>query len=151
MTEAKFWAIIAMLNWAATGDDDAVIAPAVAELAKYEVEEIYEFDNILAEKLYALDTIAHAEQIGGEDAYREGEYFSPDLFLYSRCVVVANGEELYTRVLENPAAFPEFLEFESLLYIARKACERKTGLDYDHATEPSYETYSNVDGWQRSE
>ena len=151
MTETRFWTIIAMLNWAATGDDDAVIAPAVNELAKDQIEEIHEFENILAQKLYALDTIAHAEQIGGRDAYREGEYFSPDLFLYSRCVVVANGEELYTRVLENPAEFPEFLEFESLLYIARQAYERKTGLDYDYVTKPSYETYSNVEGWQRSE
>ena len=150
MTEAKFWAIIAMLNWAATGDDAAVTAPAVSELATYEIEEIYEFQNILARKLHALDTRAHAEQIG-EYAYREGEYFSADWFLYTRCVVVANGESFYTRVLENPQAFPKDMEFESLLYIAPEAIERKTGEEYDHVTEPSYETYSNIEGWQKSE
>ena len=147
MTEAKFWAIIAMLNWAATGDDAAVIAPAVEELAKYEIEEIYEFENILAQKLYALDTRAHAEQIG-EYAYRDGEHFSSDWFLYARCVVVANGEDLYARVLENPMEFPKDMEFESLLYIAPEAFQLKTGRDYDHVNEPSYETYSNADGWR---
>ena len=148
MTEERFWAIIAMLDWAATGDDEAVIAPAVAELAKHAIEEIYEFENILAQKLYALDTIAHARQIGGEDAYREGEYFSPDLFLYARCVVVANGEDLYKRVLQDPREFPEFLEFESLLYIGRKAFLLKTDRKFDHVTTPSYETYSNAEGWR---
>ncbi len=147
MTEANFWAIIAMLNWAATGDDEAVIAPAVAELAKYEVAEIYEFENILAQKLYALDTRAHAEQIG-EYAYREGEHFSVDWFLYTRCVVVANGRDFFMHVLENPKEFPKDMEFESLLYIAPEAYELKTGLEFDHDSEPSYETFSNVEGWQ---
>jgi len=46
----------------------------------------------MADKLYALDTAAHARHIG-EWAYRgpEADTFSPDWFLYVRCVVVANG------------------------------------------------------------
>ena len=150
MTEAGFWTIVAMLNWAATGDDDAVAVPAVTELAKYEIEEIHEFQSILARKLYALDTRAHAEQIG-EYAYREGEGFSVDWFLYARCAVVANGEQLYTRVLENPPEFPMDIEFESLLYLAPEAYERKTGAEYNHVAEPSYETFSNVEGWRQSD
>lgn len=74
MNEAVFWALIAMLNWNATGNDEAVIAPVVEELSQKSIEEIEQFDDILASKLYALDTKAHATEIG-EDAYREGGVF----------------------------------------------------------------------------
>ncbi|MEM9400844.1 MAG: DUF4240 domain-containing protein [Pseudomonadota bacterium] len=146
MTEAVFWMLISLLDWDESGDDDAVVAPVIEELSKRPVEDIRKFDEILASKLYALDTKAHAQNIG-EYAYVEDEYFSVDWFLYARCVVVANGKDLYEAVLQNPTSFPKDMEFESLLYIAGEAYALRTGEDYDHATQLSWETYSNKGGW----
>ena len=147
MDEAVFWLLISLLNWNATGNDDAVVAPVVEELSKKSVEEIQEFREILAQKLYQLDTKEHAKEMG-EGSFTEGGYFSVDQFLYARCVVVANGKELYEVVLDSPANFPKDLEFESLLYIVHAAYEKKTGLEYDGVTRVSYETFSNEAGWQ---
>lgn len=148
MTEAIFWMIIGLFDWRHEGDDDAVIEPAVIALSQKSEEEIIRFEEILAEKLFALDTLAHAKEIG-EEAYADnGQYFSADWFLYSRCVVVANGRELYDEVLKNPSSFPKDLEFESLLSVGPAAYERKTGKEYSHTTKLSYETYSNRTGWQ---
>lgn len=80
-------------------------------------------------------------------------YISADSFLYERCVVVANGRELYEQVLADPMAFPQDLEFESLLYVAVTAYERLTGEDVRDVLEdePSYETFSNAEGWAPTE
>ena len=148
MTEAAFWMIIALFDWSHEGNDEAVIEPAVIELSKKSIDEIFQFEEILAQKLHALDNRAHAKEIGEESYINESEYFSPDSFLYSRCVVVANGQDLYTEVLSNPESFPKDMEFESLLYVGSSAYERKTGKEYNHVTTLSYETYSNIAGWK---
>lgn len=50
---------------------------------------IYQFEDKLSEKLYQLDQKVFAEQ-GNENGYRSDSHFSVDIFLYSRCCVVAN-------------------------------------------------------------
>lgn len=149
MSDDVFWRIIGLFNWKKAGDDDAVIRPAVKALAKMTTEDILRFEDILAEKLYALDTEAHAREIG-EEAFRSREYFSVDWFLYSRCVVVANGRELFDSVVADPKQFPKDMEFESLLSVAREAYESKTGGEFDHTSPLSYETYSNRKGWEKA-
>jgi len=148
MNDPEFWRIIGLLDWNKTGDDDAVLRPAVKELAKKSIEEIAAFEEILTQKLYALDTMAHARSIG-EGAYvNDEEYFSVDRFLYTRCCVVANGLEVYEAVLIHPEEFPKDLEFEALLGLARAAYEAKMGQEcpgFD--TSVSYETFSNQRGW----
>jgi hypothetical protein len=147
MDENHFWELINLLNWKKTGNDEAVIKPVVRKLSKFEIEDIYAFEEILAQKLYELDTEAHAREIG-EDAYRnDKDFFSVDSFLYSRCCVVANGKELFEVVRANPAEFPKDMEFEVLLSIAPEAYELKTGQEYDYLTSVSYETFSNKEGW----
>jgi len=64
LSDSEFWRIIALLDWKKTGDDAAVIAPAVDELSKLPVAFIYQFQDKLAEKLYQLDTQIHAENCG---------------------------------------------------------------------------------------
>ena len=82
MDEQEFWRIIALFNWKRTGNDEAVMKPAVTALAKHSVEEIAAFEEILSRKLYALDTMAHARNIG-EDAYvDDSKHFSVDGFLW---------------------------------------------------------------------
>lgn len=146
MSEEVFWRLIRLLNWKKTGDDDAVVEPLVAALAQMTEEDICRFEDLLAAKLHALDTEAHAREIGAE-AYRPGQHFSADWFLYQRCVVVANGPELYQRVLSSPQEMPKDMEFEALLSVAATAFERKTGRDFDHVAPVSYETFSNTAGW----
>ena len=104
------------------------------------------FADLLSEKLYLLDAKKYAKHIG-EDAWDGEQYFSVDNFLYARCCVVANGENLYKKVLNNPETMPKDITFEALLYLPSDAYERKTGKDYDYIPAFNFETYSNEEGW----
>jgi hypothetical protein len=143
IAEMEFWAIIDLLDWKKTGNDDKVLEPAIAALAKRSQADIRQFYERFAYLLYQLDTKSHAKQLMDED-----EYFSADEFLYVRCCVVANGKKFYESVLKNPKKMPKDLEFESLLRLAPEAFERRTGEDMDYLTGCSFETFSNVEGWK---
>ncbi len=147
MSDELFWRIIALFNWKKSGDDEAVIEPAVKALAQMAPENIKAFEDILAAKLYALDTEAHAREIGDE-AYQPGRHFSSDWFLYERCCVIANGSAFYESVLSEPKKMPKDTEFETILLIAGLAYERRTGEKIDHTSPVSYETFANKLGWQ---
>jgi hypothetical protein len=151
MNEDVFWELIAKLDWAKTGDDEAVIRPVVNALAKRSVEDIFRFHDLLAEKIHAIDGEVYARSIG-EDSYRgENECFSVDNFLYVRCCVVANGRALFNRVLSDPTAMPKGLEFEALLTVPEEAFSLKTkGDEYPHLAEPDFETFANRAGWASS-
>ena len=147
MQENECWALLEKLNWDEAGDDEAVIKPVVDALSQKNISEIYEFEDFIAQKLYALDTKAHAKEIGEEAYINDEEFFSVDGFLYSRCVVVANGEGLFNQVMANPSEFPKDMEFEALLGIAQEAYEKKTGSEWEHSSSVDYETFSNKQGW----
>lgn len=149
MNEALFWDLIGRFDWNETGDDDAVLLPAVTALSRMTVEDIFAFDDLLAEKLYALDTreVCRGIYRGSLDPDNGDDDISADDFLYARCVVVANGKKLFDAVLADPSEAPQELEFEALLYLARMAYERKTGGEYDHLTPLSWESFSNKAGW----
>ena len=143
MSEAVFWRLIGLLNWKKLGDDDAVVAPLVKALAQMSVADIEAFETLMAEKLHALDTQAH----GLASLENEGDYFSSDLFLYTRACVVANGAAFYAEVLADPAKTPKDAEFEALLYVAGTAFEAKTGEAFGFVPRLSYETGANRAGW----
>jgi hypothetical protein len=150
MTEKLFWSLIAKLCWDKTGDDEGVVEPVVAELSEMGVADIRRFDDILAAQLHALDTEAHAREIG-DDAYRRRDAgFSVDAFLYARCCIVANGRETYVEVLAHPKEMFKDMEFEAILYIAAQAYKRKTGREFEHVAPIGYETFANKVGWARS-
>lgn len=142
MNEEQFWHIIALLDWSKTGNDDAVIEPAVRELSIMPEAAILSFYDLLSEKLYLLDGRVYAEH---SVAINEG--VSSDLFLYARCAVVANGRALYNEVLKNPAAFPKALYFEALLDIPEHAWLRRTGNRLEHQPKYIFETGFNPSGW----
>jgi Protein of unknown function (DUF4240) len=148
MTEEQFWSLMSLVNWKKLGDDDAVVRPLVSAITKLSVEEIFAFDDILAEKLHALDTEAHARHSGAASYKGPNEFFSIDEFLYSRCAVVANGKQTFDEILTDPNEFPEDAEFEAILYVAGAAYEKKTGQDYSHISKVCYETFSNKNGWR---
>jgi len=148
MNEIDFWTVVEKLNWDETGDDEAVVEPVVHHLSNSSDEDIFQFEEILSQKLYQLDTVHHAKEIG-EGAYDDKScYFSVDGFLYSRCVVVANGKSLFDSVLKEPREFPKDLEFEPILYVAHNAYERKNGKEWDFFPSVSYETFQNEEGWK---
>ena len=149
MNEETFWKIIAQLDWDETGDDDAVLEPAVESLMALKEEDIFGFDDLLAEKLHALDTREHCRgcYAGELDPDNGDDYISADDFLYSRCVVVANGREFFDEVMADPTKMPQGMEFEALLSLAQTAYERKTRKSYEHISPIDYESFQNAQGW----
>ncbi len=154
MNEELFWKLMRKLDWQQDSTDAVVapvIAPVIAALAKRSLADIYQFEEILANKLYQLDGLEYAQEMG-EQAYREGTYFSVDYFLYARCWVVASGKTAFEQVLADPSQMPKDSDFEALLYVAEKAYELKTGKsDYHYLPQKSYETYSNYKAWGKEE
>jgi hypothetical protein len=147
MNENEFWNIISMFDWKYTGDDDKVLKRAVNYLAKKSNEDIYKFYDILSKLLYDLDGVEYAKNIGEDSYVDEDTFFSVDWFLYTRCVVVANGRDYYYEVIKNPKEMPKDMEFESLLYIAQEAFEKKNNDELDYVAEYDFETFSNRDNW----
>ena len=145
--EDHFWEIMSLLDWSEAGNDHAVIEAAVKYLANGPVRHIFEFADLLSEKLFALDGLDYAQEIG-EDSWSAEGYFSVDAFLYARSCVVANGRELYQKVLDDPKLMPKDLTFEALLYLPSAAYERKTGKKYDYSSAFPIEAYSNQNGWK---
>lgn len=145
MSDAEFWELISMLDWEYEGDDDKVVEPLINTLKNMKVKDIKEFQESLAFKLFKLDTRNHAEVLEPD-----GE-ISADYFLYSRCAVIANGEDYYTLVLNDSQSMPRDTEFESLLYVAQVAYELRTGKDFEYETGCSFETFSNKDGWKSND
>lgn len=149
MNEKSFWDIIELFDWKKTGDDAAVMKPAIHALAALDPEAIFMFDNILSEKLHDLDTRAHCRACyaGKLDPDDGDDYISADDFLYSRCVVVANGRDFYASVLADPSKMPQEMEFESLLSLPASAYQRRLGKEYEHIPPTSYESFQNSEGW----
>ncbi len=146
LSEAYFWEIISLFDWGRGDDDEAVVEPAKSRLAAGPVRHIFEFADLLSEKLYALDGKKYALHIG-EDSWSPERYFSADNFLYARCCVVANGKDTYEKVLHDPNQMPKDLTFEALLYVASEAYQRKMGKPYDYIPSYPIETYSNQEQW----
>jgi hypothetical protein len=132
LSDAQFWQIIELLDWQKIGDDEAVVAPLVTHLARLPVSFIYQFQDKLSEKLYNLDTRSHAAPFSTP--------FSVDYFLYTRCVVVANGKKVYEQVLNDPSVMPTEIDFEPLLFVASDAYTLKTGKNFEYVADFPIET-----------
>ncbi len=148
--ETWFWAAIERLDWSQESNDTLVIQPLVQYLATQPLHLIFRFADILSEKLYRLDALAFAENMG-EYSFREGYYFSVDDFLYARCCVVANGRKAYQNVLDDPEEMPDEQTFGALLRVASEAYQLKTGQRMHYQPAYAIETFSNKDGWKETE
>jgi len=144
LTEDRFWEIIALLDWSKEGNDELVIAPVVAALAAMPLGNVHQFQDILSEKLWLLDTEAHATASLRD---HPDAPLSVDYFLYDRCCVVANGRDFFEKVLNDPTQMPVGLSFGHLLSVAVKAYQQHTGRTFLHIPAYNYETYSNKAGW----
>jgi hypothetical protein len=140
------------IGWTSVGSGSALVHLPGVPFSNVDAE-IGSFQEILAQKLYDLDGRAWARESGPEIWLGEPDQLSVDAFLYARCAVVARGRDIYSGVRADPTRMPKDAEFESLLYVASTAYERKTGLEWDDLddTEMSYETFSNEAGWPKTE
>ncbi len=77
-------------------DDDKVLKPVIEYLSNQEDYIIFEFDDLMSELLYHLDTEKLAEQCRKVDPL-----MSDDSFLYSRCVALINGPDYYKKVKQG--------------------------------------------------
>lgn len=144
MDDAQFWKIISQLDWEKSGEsDDAVLEPAVRALAQFSEADIYRFADILSEKLWMLDTEAHAKPSLEQSPK---SFLSVDDFLYIRCCVVANGKKAFEKILKDPSKMPD-LSFSRLLHLPSRAFEQKTGQPMKYVPAFNFETYSNEGGW----
>ena len=149
MDEDVFWEVIESFNWMKAGNDDAVMRPAFKRLISMEIKDIKEFAEILAKKLYNLDGLIYAQNIGSDSYKGEREFFSNDYFLYVRCCVVANGKEFYNHVIQNPKNMLKDIDFEPLLYLADKVYNKKLKTEDEFIdTKYSFETFSNKEAWK---
>lgn len=143
LDEDGFWQLIARFDWKKTGNDNAVMEPAIAALSQLSAAASGNFLDILSEKPWRLDTENHARPF---TEHHPQNRLSVDDFLYVRCSVVANGRDVYTDILQHPEKMPD-LTFSGLLNLAHMAHKRKTGKDLKHLPTYNYETYSNENGW----
>jgi hypothetical protein len=149
LNETSFWNIISLFDWSNPENNDVVVAKAIEILAEKPLRQIYEFQDLLAQKLFALDTMAHAKNAGDNAWISENDDFSADEFLYARCCVVANGQDFYNKVLKNPELMPQDLAFESLLTFVHRAYQLKTNKSFRYVPNINFETFSNKKGWKK--
>lgn len=144
MTKEQFFEMIMTICDWETPDDEEKLEPLIEYLSFKSDEEIFAFDDIMAQLLYDIDT---KKNFTAAQKYSE---HSDDTFLYSRCVALVNGEDYYERVKRGQATELWEMEFECILYVPSNAWARKhnsSADDYPHLTAVSYETGSNVGEW----
>lgn len=150
MEDHLFWEIISLLDWKVFDQDQYnVLEPAIYALSRMKVKDIKQFQETLTYKLYLLDTREHAKNIGAT-SYEEAndEYVSADVFLYTRCLAIACGKNLFEKALAEPIHMPKNKDFEPLLYLAEKAYTRRMGKKFEYETGCDYESFSNKEGWK---
>jgi Protein of unknown function (DUF4240) len=91
MTDFEFWNLIARVDHQADhGDEADAVLPVQAALSGKTEAELVEFQEALAQKLYAIDGEAYAQNAGESGS-------SADAFLYARLYVVARGVSITRR------------------------------------------------------
>jgi Protein of unknown function (DUF4240) len=149
LSETAFWNIIALLDWSNPEDEGTVLSKAISFLAEKPLRHIYEFQDKLSQKLFALDTMVHAKNVGENAWLSENDDFSADEFLYARCCVVANGQDFYNNVLQKPELMPQDFAFEPLLTLAHRAYQLKTNKIFRYVPNSNFETFANKQGWKK--
>lgn len=141
-----FWRTMELCDWNKEGNDDQVLSPVIAHLAAQDDQAIFDFDDLMTELLYQLDTKKLVDQCEKVDPL-----MCDDTFLYSRCVALINGPAYYERVKRGQEKGVWSMDFEALLYVPQKAWavkHQQSVEEYPHCPPLSYETGSNQDGWK---
>ncbi len=132
-SEKLFWKIVCMAA--------IEYEKAIEELVNHPLSYLFEFEEILAQKLYNLDKKKLALDIYGSNSV------SKDDFLYVRCFIVCQGKFFYEKITNNEIDITS-QTFEPLLYLSEKAYFQKTQKELPALpTSVSYETGSNKEEW----
>ena len=110
---ADFWRLIALIDVQALerDDDEAAIEPLYRRLLLNTEDELFAFEEQLAQHLYAIGGEAFAKNAGVSGNSDAG-------FLYVRCYVVAKGREFFEAVKADPTQMPKSLQWcEALLHV----------------------------------
>ena len=144
VTADDFWELMGRIDHEALerGDEDAAAEPLVATLGARTEQDIFAFEEHLAQALYALDGRKYADESGESRG-------SDDAFLYARCYVVGCGKARYEAVLAEPSLMPKTTDgwFEALLGVAEKAFKQRGGDEWTFVPSVSHETGSNEEMW----
>ncbi|WP_432103878.1 DUF4240 domain-containing protein [Streptomyces sp. bgisy091] len=145
-----FWTLIATLDGVASQANCQRLAEV---LSRRSLPDLFGFAERLAEALHRLDQEKFGTLPVADLTARCGNPFpqSSDVFLYTRCAVVAAGQDVWERVFFDVDTFAPFTSSEYdgewLLYVPDKAYELATGKEWNHSTRYCVESYSNRDGW----
>lgn len=146
-TEQFFSSLMTICDWDKSGNDDEVLKPLIEYLSELSDEEIFSFDDIMSELLYALDTRKNFKT-----ACKYYDH-SDDTFLYSRCAALVNGADYYKKVQQGKIIKVWTMEFEAILSVPSSAWAKKHNSDiknYPHLSAFCFETGSNADMWKKS-
>ncbi len=114
---------------------------AIEKLTQQPLSFLFEFEEILAQKLYNLDKKELAFAIYDSNSV------SKDDFLYVRCYIICQGKFFYEKILSGEILMIN-QTFEALLYLSEKAYFEKTNKEFPvFPTSVSYETGSNKNEW----
>lgn len=133
MDKAEFWQLLEAAKTAAHGDQTMQEQVLISSLAKREPAQIVEFECLLREYLLEADhfNIMAAQKI------LDG-YVSDDPYLYFRCWLIGQGEQVFTEALRDADTLAAVIDapyqdFEELLYVATTAFEQRTGIQEDES------------------
>ncbi|MFF0275151.1 DUF4240 domain-containing protein [Streptomyces sp. NPDC004330] len=150
MTWDDFWTLIAILDGEATQESCGRL---IEELSNRPVAEIIGFAERHAEAVYRLDQEKFGTLPVADMTDRDGSPFpqSSDVFLYTRCAVVAAGRTVWESVFSDVDAYAPYTSTEYdgewLLSVPDRAYELATGTEWNRSTRYCAESYSNLDGW----
>jgi hypothetical protein len=133
----KFWKMIETAREAANGNIETQLELLVGSLSKESDEDIIRFDQILR------DMIARAYRANLRDACDFINcWCSDEEFSDFRAWLVAQGEDIFERAIENPDSLVDtvdvkdrrFVMYESFTYVGSHAYERKNDKELPNAS-----------------
>ena len=139
MTDEEFWALISLADLNLVDQEDCLsgVAPIVAALSQKSPEDICAFEEIMSQKLYALDHAVLIDELG----------VGSDSFLYQRCYAVVSGPLFYADAFsEEKRNLGDFDWCQSLIYVAQNAWKKSQDSDWSFTASVSYETGNNEEG-----
>lgn len=155
MNQEKFWSIINYSKSIAQENEELQELLIIEKLSNYPPKEIIEFEIIFRKIIIEADDY----KIIGALKIIHG-WVTDDPYLYFRCWLIAQGQEVFEKVMKNPDDLVDLVEvgelyhFEPLMYVSTEACEIATdkteendvyprsvayaqGFDYDFGAPPT--------------
>jgi hypothetical protein len=134
MNQKEFWELIDITHQAAMGDAGIQEDKLIEELTQHSLDDIVDFERLLRQYILAADDF----RVMAAQKIIQG-WVSDDPYLYFRCWLISQGEQVYSEVLRNPDFLAELdttqgdTDFEPLLYVADKAFALATGAEEDES------------------